>query len=318
MTFEAPEWLGMALPELTRDYLGLLASARAAQFSERLARCAHEGQVIDVKRNGAVDAIAGVEPLPWDGQHFGVGCARLAPLCVAPDLSATRRFSAVAEIIDAAIRWGRANGIKMLVRRMIGARAEEARLFEERGFRLADSIVTFNASAAASPADLAVRPATVADREALRAIAWEAFPHSRFLVDPGFDREKAHMVYVHWLDGLLTGNVSGEKSAADGAVLIAERKGRAAGFLAIRRDRPADALLTRALAVIELFAVATLARGHGIGGLLLLAARDWAARQEATLVEASTWTAAIAARRTYQRAGFTCCDNILTFHGWMT
>ncbi|HVY58152.1 MAG TPA: hypothetical protein VHA77_09915, partial [Xanthobacteraceae bacterium] len=72
-----------------------MASARAAKFADALAPCAQDGHVIEVRRNGAVDAIAGIEPLVWDSRHFGVSCARLAPLCVSPELSSHTRFAAV-------------------------------------------------------------------------------------------------------------------------------------------------------------------------------------------------------------------------------
>ena len=66
---------------------------------------------------------------------------------------------------------------------------------------------------------------------------------------------------------------------------------------------------------MEMFAVAEQARGRGLGTALLSAACDWSAQQGANLVEASTWTAATAARSSYQRAGYAIRDTLLTFHG---
>src|SRR6185295_13635225 len=115
-----PDWLDRAMPELVRDYLDPLPAARARHFGEVLARCAAEGEVVSIRRTGTVDAVAGVEPLDWDSRHFGLGCARLAPLCLAPGLDASARLAAVAEIADWAIGWCRKKNIKMLLRRMVG------------------------------------------------------------------------------------------------------------------------------------------------------------------------------------------------------
>jgi len=310
-----PDWLDRAMPELVRDYLDPLPAARARHFGEVLARCAAEGEVVSIRRTGTVDAVAGVEPLDWDSRHFGLGCARLAPLCLAPGLDASARLAAVAEIADWAIGWCRKKNIKMLLRRMVGARAEEAALFEERNFRLVDSIVTLTAEAVTLVPHLPVRSATAADREALLAIAHDAFPHSRFIADGKLDLEQARAVYVHWLDALLSGGTAGGKSGSDGVVLVGEWGGKIAGFSAIRRDKRLEELAGRVVTPMEMFAVAEFARGKGLGAALLAATRDWSARQGAQLVEASTWTASTAARRSYRRAGFSICDTLLTFHG---
>lgn len=310
-----PDWLGGAMPELVRDYLGPSAEARASQFALMLERCAANGRVVDVCQRGSVVAIAGVEPLAWDSDHFGIGCVRLAPVCVTRELSFSDRRAAVADITDAAIAWCGERGFTVLQRRMVGARADEASTFEQRGFRLMDSIITLNAPARAKSADLAVRSAQPGDRDALLAIAKSAFPHSRFLADPIFDAEKARLVYVRWLEALLSGESSGDKSGADGIVLVAEHAARAAGFVAMRRDRQVDALVDRPAAFMEMFAVAEAARGHGLGAALLASACDWSAREGAEIVEASTWTAATAARESYRRAGYAIQDTLLTFHG---
>jgi GNAT superfamily N-acetyltransferase len=315
MSVVLPDWLGHAMPELVRDYLDPAPAARARHFSAALQRCQASGRVLEVRRNGAVTAVAGVEPLAWDSQHFGIGCARLAPICVAPDIGLAERRATVAEIADAALAWCAGKEIGILQRRMVGARTEEAGEFERRGFRLVDSIVTFTAPAAANQAAPLVRPAEPGDHDALLQIAETAFPHSRFLADQSLDPIKARLVYVHWLETLLAGAARGDKSGEGGVVLVAVLDGRPGGFVAMRRDPDLDALAGRAIAPMEMFAVAEAARGRGLGAALLMAACDWSARQGAELVEASTWTAATAARNSYARAGYAIRDTLLTFHG---
>ena len=178
-----------------------------------------------------------------------------------------------------------------------------------------DSIVTFTIASAAKEPATSVRAARPADHEALLSIARDAFPHSRFLADPSFDSEKAREVYVRWLETLLSGAASGDKSGECGSVLVAEVGGRAVGFLSVRRDQSLDALTGKAVAPIEMIAIGADQRGKGLGGALLDAARDWAARHGADLVEASTWTASADIRRFYVGAGFTMRDVLFTFHG---
>jgi dTDP-4-amino-4,6-dideoxy-D-galactose acyltransferase len=315
MNGKLPDWLGDAMPELVRDYLDPAPAARAKHFAAALARCDANGRLLQVVRNGAAVAVAGVERLAWDSKHFGTGWARLAPVCVAPDASLADRRACVAEIADAAIAWCAEEGISILLRRIVGARSEEASVFEQRGFQLVDSIVTLTAPAAAQKASSAVRPAQQGDREALLAIAETAFPHSRFLADPMLDALKARLVYVRWLETLLSGTTIGDKSGAGGIVLVAEFDGRPGGFIAMRRDSDLDVLAGRPIAAMEMFAVAEKARGRGLGTALLSAACDWSAQQGADLVEASTWTAATAARSSYHRAGYAIRDTLLTFHG---
>jgi ribosomal protein S18 acetylase RimI-like enzyme len=315
VTLTLPDWLDRAMPELVQDYLDPPPAARAKHLRNALTRCAAGGDVLSIRRNGTVDAVAGVEPLDWDSRHFGFGCGRLAPLCLAPDLDASARLAAVADVADWALGWCRKSGVDMLMRRMIGARAGEAASFEERGFRLVDSIVTMTAKADAQVPHLPVRTAIASDRDALLAIAREAFPHSRFVADGSLNPDKARAVYVHWLEMLLSGGTAGGKSGSDGVVLVCEWEGRVAGFSAIRRDKRLEELARRIITPMEMFAVAEFARGNGLGAALLAATRDWSAHQGADLVEASTWTASTAARRSYWRAGFSIRDTLLTFHG---
>jgi GNAT superfamily N-acetyltransferase len=310
-----PDWLDDAQLELVRDYLNAPRGARARYFARALERCdAAGGRVLEFNHGGATDVVAGVMPLDWDSRHFGLECARLGPLCIPAGMPNATRLAVVGEVIDAALAWCRQAKISLLARRMVGARSDEMQLFEQRGFREVDNIITLTAPAEILNLERAVRPAAERDRDALLAIAREAFPHSRFLAEPAFDSEKARAVYVRWLETLLSGETSGDKSGADGVVLVAELDGRPAGFAAIRRDRELDSLAGAPMAALEMFAVAEEGRGQGLGGALLAAARDWAARSGAETVEASTWQQAGAALASYRRAGFEVRETLFTMH----
>jgi len=315
VTLALPDWLDDAQLELVRDYLDIAPGVRARHFAQALERCGTAGGcVLRVDHSGTTDAVAGLMPLAWDSRHFGIDCARLGPLCVPGRMTSATRLAVVGEVIDAALDWCRKTKVAILQRRMVGARSDELHVFEQRGFREVDEIVTLTAPAATLAPDRSVRPAVERDREALLAIAQDAFPHSRFLAEPAFNSQKARAVYVRWLETLLSGGTSGDKSGEGGAVLVAELAGRPAGFAAIRRDHELDALAGAPMAALEMFAVAENGRGQGLGGALLAAARDWAARNGARTVEASTWQQAAAALASYRRAGFEVRETLFTLH----
>ena len=110
-----PPWLGRAEPELVRDYLDPAEEPRTRNFAAALERCVGAGRTIEVHdTHNSVSAIAGVEKLAWDSEHFGIGCARLAPVCVSPGLFAEQRLAAVAQIVDAAMAWCREHELSVL------------------------------------------------------------------------------------------------------------------------------------------------------------------------------------------------------------
>jgi GNAT superfamily N-acetyltransferase len=304
----APPWLAQALPEWVHDYLSPPPDARARFFAAAIERAAKTGTALEAK-----GAVLGIEPLPWDSEHFGLPCARLAPLCIDPALAPFERHDIVSGLVDRAMIWCRTHRIAFALRRMVAARADEAPAFEERGFRLADLILTFTAAPQPHAAD-GVRLARESDLSALRRIAGAAFPYSRFVADARFEPAKTGEIYTRWLDTLVTGVGAGEKSGAGATVFVADERDAITGFIALRSDAELDATAGRRVALIELFAVAPPFRGQGYGSRLLAVAKDWAWRRDAALVEASTWAPAVAATRSYAKAGFEMRDSLLTFH----
>ena len=308
MTVAAPPWLAEALPEWVRDYLTPPPTERAGYFAAAFERAAESGAVFHTD-----GMLVGVEPMGWDTRHFGISCARIAPICVDRACSPERRAAALGSLLDQVLDWCTQHEIRLLLRRMVSARNVEATIFEERGFRIVDVITTLTAPAE-DVDDASTRPLVDRDLPSARRIASEAFTHSRFLADPRLDKDRAREVYVHWLDTLATGAGSGEKRGDGAAVLVAPEGDGIAGFIALRRDPSLDPVLGVPLASVELFAVAAISRGRGHGARLLGAAKSWARANGATLVEASTWAASADALRSYRAAGFEMRDSLLSFH----
>jgi GNAT superfamily N-acetyltransferase len=308
MTFVAPPWLAEALPEWVRDYLAPPPAQRARHFAAAFERAGRTGTVVS-----ADGAVLGVEPLDWDSRHFGLSCARIAPICLHPACSPAERGAVLSPLMDEALQWCRDRGVRLVLRRMVAARNAEAGVFEARGFQLVDVISTLTASADGTDGTH-VRPLADRDLPVVRRIAAESFTHSRFLADRRLNPAKARDVYVQWLNGLATGAGSSEKPGDSAAVLVAPDNDDIAGFIAMRRDPSLDSILGERLASIELFAVGAASRGRGHGGRLLAAGRSWARSRGASLVEASTWAASAEALRSYRGAGFEMRDSLLSFH----
>jgi GNAT superfamily N-acetyltransferase len=304
MTHVAPAWLAEALPEWVRDYFSPLPDERVKFFADALERSKGSGAMVS-----AESAALGIEPLAWDSRHFGFPCARFAPVCVASRLSLVERRAVLRPLVDAGMKWCRANGIRFVSRRMVAARADEAILFEEQGFRLVDVMLTLTAPLKLAAADN-IRPFVERDLPEMRRIAAESFSYSRFFADERFDRAKAGEVYTGWLDNYVDGSITN----AGSTILVALDRDTIAGLIAMRRDPTVDAMVGKCVVLIELFAVARSFRGRGYGALLLAAAKNWALSHGASLLEASTWPSATAAGRSYRNAGFEIRETLLTFH----
>ena len=65
----------------------VLVAGQCVADQDRVPAVAVERPVGLVGNLQEIDAVAGIEALSWDTEHFGIGCARLTPVCLAPELS---------------------------------------------------------------------------------------------------------------------------------------------------------------------------------------------------------------------------------------
>lgn len=132
------------------------------------------------------------------------------------------------------------------------------------------------------------------------AIAASAFRHSRFHLDPAIPAETANEIKRRWVESYV------RKERGD-ALLVAERGGRIAGFLAAlvaeRGEGP--------VAVIDLVAVAEPSRGSGAGRALVAA---FAERYEGMPLEVGTQAANRPSVRFYERLGFSLERATMVLH----
>jgi len=144
----------------------------------------------------------------------------------------------------------------------------EARLLEDLGFRLADTLVRFEGAPrlAAKPGSAvrsAVRPATPSDEAAVRALSAENLTSNRFFFDPLIPLEAARAIKADWAGNYFAGKRGDALFVADEGDRDGDGGGPQGFALLLRRP---GAL------VVDLVAVAENARGMGLGKALLAAA----------------------------------------------
>lgn len=167
--------------------------------------------------------------------------------------------------------------------------AAAVELLEDAGFHLVDTNVRFarDRRRDAPQPKAAVRPALPADETAVADVAVAGFGYSRFHLDPRVPREVADRIKGDWVRSWFAGR-------RGDAMLVADVEGRVAGFCQLLR--------TDTAAVIDLIAVARLARGRGVARALLGAvdALPW----EVERVEVGTQVANVPSVRLYESDGF--------------
>src|SRR5262249_52270788 len=141
---------------------------------------------------------------------------------------------------DAAVRvdrWAMENGVECLYLLVPSEDEGGIRAAEDSGFRLVEIRVALRRPPgpfpwkefAADRSAVTVRRSRPGDLDALRRIAAHSFRDSRFWVDPNFPREKVSAFYATWIEQSTKG-YQGNK------VLVAEVRGRIAGFAAIANE----------------------------------------------------------------------------------
>lgn len=105
------------------------------------------------------------------------------------------------------------------------------------------------------------------------------------------------------MDATLKDDVEGLLAARSAAVFLAERQGRALGYVSGHIEVDHRRALCRR-GVVEDWYVAAHARGQGVGPRLLNALLDWFRADGCELAESGTWAFNHNARKAHAKAGF--------------
>lgn len=235
------------------------------------------------------------EHLAWDSEFFRRRIARAAATRLTPD--------AVRNILA----WCARESVDCLYFLADSADPATAALAEDNGFRLVDVRVTLRAAVGditgGKHAAALVRPSRPADVPALKSIARVSHRDTRFYADARFPRPRCDALYETWIARSCEGFAN--------HVFVCDLAGEPAGYLTCH-------LKGGGVGQIGLVAVSDKAQGHGIGGSLLSAARDWFAGQGVRNVVVVTQGRNCKAQRFYQRAGFATESLELWYHKWFT
>jgi RimJ/RimL family protein N-acetyltransferase len=235
------------------------------------------------------------EYLDWDSEFFGRRIARVN----APRLTE----KSIADV-DA---WCSAHRIECLYFLADSADRPTARLAQENGFRLVDVRITLEVRSTKacglgdSTAAGAIRRATEADIDALKAIARRSHRDTRFYYDGNFPVQRCDELYETWI----------EKSCRGWAenVLVAANEGEIEGYISCH-------VRTAGIGQIGLVGVAEKAQGKGLGTELVMSALRWFSEQEIEAVSVVTQGRNARAQRLYQKCGLTTRSVELWFHRW--
>jgi GNAT superfamily N-acetyltransferase len=166
------------------------------------------------------------------------------------------------------------------------------------GFGVVDTNITLERDLnGIGETDVRVRAAAPSDRDAVMAIARNAFRYSRFHLDPSIPKALADDIKAQWAGNFFAG-------ARGDHMLVAESGGGIAGFLQLIHA-PDEAL------VIDLIAVVETARGRGLGGAMIRTAERLARRAR---MRVGTQVANMASLRFYENLAFRATTSSYVMH----
>ncbi len=168
---------------------------------------------------------------------------------------------------------------------------------EDAGFRVIDTLLTFERGEPLNRETAGVREASAADADAVAELAGRAFAQSRFHLDSRIGASIANRIKAAWARNYFAGR-------RGDAMVVAEQDGRILGFLQLIRGNAGTW-------AIDLIAVDADARGRGLGGrLVAFAARRAGCRR----LRVGTQVANVRSIRLYESLGFRLVDARYVFH----
>ncbi|MBA7709263.1 hypothetical protein ES703_118176 [subsurface metagenome] len=186
--------------------------------------------IVVAKEGKEIVGLVSLVRLNWGKEVFDIEMAEIRHL-ITPKTCKDKR-----EIINACLSFifqiCRNEGIEHLSHRVDTSHFLTIHCLETNGFKIMDTLLTylFNKRRHRVPQirDLCqVRPFEEQDLESLINMVRGAFPMSRFSLDPNIPNEKVDEFYIKWVKDCCKGLLADK-------VLVAERRGRAVGFLAYR------------------------------------------------------------------------------------
>jgi predicted GNAT family acetyltransferase len=201
--------------------------------------------------------------------------------------------------------FAREKGIEMVIARCPVASSDVVHALEACGHRLMDTLVYYAGSTGSfEPVVVThtIRRAVPSDRDALQAIAFDAFTNyqGHYHADPRLDPALATLGYVDWCVSLI--------ARAGHVMWVATEGEKVTGFLAVRLDEAA--------AEIVLNAVGSSFQRRGIYDNLVKVAGQNLRRDGIKKVRVSTQLSNLAPQKVWSKNGMCIDEAVYTFHKW--
>jgi len=233
------------------------------------------------------------EYLEWDSGFFNLRIGRI------------RENSLTPTNIEAVLCWAQSERIDCLYFLSDSDNSESVACAELHGFHLVDIRVTLSQPLLASDAPVAVSTAVrfwrPADVPSLKTIAAVSHRQTRFYYDSRFPVSICDRLYETWIERSCDG-------LAD-CVLVVDFKGKPAGYLSCHLGSDRNG-------IIGLVAVATHARGRGLGRQLIDASLSYFQEHRMTRVNVVTQGRNCPSQHLYQSCGFRTQAVQLWYHKW--
>jgi ribosomal protein S18 acetylase RimI-like enzyme len=260
-------------------------------------------------REGEPTGLAIVRPATWDSARLGVNCMHLEIAMQSGEESAYRSARGLIDAIVQACR----DSADCLSLRIGGEQMAILQAFEDSGFNVMDSLLTFIAKAPfqePTPGVSGVRKFRPSDLDAVKTLAGSSFVIDRWHSDPRIPREVADDVYSAWAEESC-------RDVANRETFVVEHGGEVVGFMSVRVDEDAYALLGLRVGIVELIATSIKARGVGVGSSLMNASLLWFKEHEMDVVQVGTQASNTSACRFYERAGYRIAASSYALTRWL-
>jgi GNAT superfamily N-acetyltransferase len=231
-----------------------------------------------------------------DEERFGVRTARVSNVAF--------------DHLDAIDAFCCQHQVKLLIARCYAYELRAAQAMQERGYRLMDTLVYFARRLASEPiADFTdsvqIRPVRPHESQIVADLTAQVFRNYRghYHADARLDPVLCDEVYTSWAyRSVMSRQVADE-------VLVAEREGQIAGFIALRMNSKIEG-------EGALYGVDPAIQGHGIGRNLIIGALRWLEARQAEKMVISTQITNVSSQKVWVRLGFEPLHAQYTFHKW--
>jgi GNAT superfamily N-acetyltransferase len=267
------------------------------------------GKSIWAWRDGQPIGLAVARPATWDSARLGVKCMHLEIAMQSGDETA---YKSARGLIDATVQacCGSADHLSL---RIGGEQTAILHALEDSGFNVMDSLLTFTANAPfqqPSPGASTVRKFRPSDLDHVKKLAGSSFVIDRWHSDHRIPRGVADDVYSAWAEESC-------RDVGNRETFVVEHAGEVAGFMSVRLDEDAYAILGLRVGIVELTATSTQARGAGIGSSLMNASLLWFKEHGMDVAQVGTQASNTTACRVYERAGYRIAESSYAMTRWL-